>query len=78
MNIYKKEWYQSKKESNLTSKDSQMNQLAFEVQSNHEYHVLDLRLKVATLLESFIVTKSSTQISELKGIYQVHCSNHRV
>ena len=43
-----------------------MNQLAFEVQSNHEYHVLDLRLKVATLLESFIVTKSSTQIFELK------------
>lgn len=55
-----------KKESHLTSKDSQMNQLAFEVQSNHEYHVLDLRLKVATLLESFIVTKSSTQIFELK------------
>ncbi|CUM46238.1 uncharacterized protein AC631_00052 [Debaryomyces fabryi] len=55
-----------KKENNLNSKDLQMNQLAFELQSKHEFHVLNLRLKVATLLESFIVTKSSTQIFELK------------
>ena len=55
-----------RKDANLTNKDSQMNQLAFELQSKHECHVLNLRLKVATLLESFIVTKSSTQIFELK------------
>lgn len=55
-----------KTEGNLTQKDIEMNQLSFELQSKHEFHVLNLRLKVATLLESFIVTKSSTLIFELK------------
>lgn len=55
-----------KAENNLTGKDIQTNQLAFELQYKHECHVLNLRLKVANLLELFIVTKSSTQVFELK------------
>lgn len=64
-------------------KQNQTNkEISFELESNHEFHVLNLRIKVANLLESYIVTKQSVSFLQQKehfksiiriiGFEQVH------
>lgn len=47
---------------------SEANNLPIEVQVKHESHVYILRLKVANLLESYIVARSSTDLFQLKEV----------
>lgn len=42
----------------------------FEIQSNHEYHLLNLRIKIGNLIESYIITNQSIEFLKQKETFK--------
>lgn len=50
----------------LLEQNQSNKQLSFGIETNHQFHVLNLRIKVACLLESYIITKQSVAFLQQK------------